>query len=101
MPRMSEHDTFEITPEAVEARRRQTGGHLDSHGHSRAAWAGVGTVMLGSLIAAIATVFAVVPVFWVGIVIMALGGPLGWFLGKRGYGAQGLQGGAGEKKAVR
>ena len=64
---MTAHDP---TPqEAVRRRQEEMAEHVD-HGHSTAAWAGVGTCMLGAFIASIAVVFALVWLFWVGIVVM-------------------------------
>ena len=60
----------------------------------------MGVVVLGALVASIGTVLAALPVFWVGMVVMAAGGPIGWYLGKHGYGAKTMQGGDGEKKVV-
>ncbi|CAA9429556.1 MAG: hypothetical protein AVDCRST_MAG35-2499 [uncultured Quadrisphaera sp.] len=97
---MSAHRPAPTTQQAIDARKEQIGDHLESHGHSRAAWTGVGVVILGALIASIGTVAAALPVFWVGMVVMAAGGPIGWFLGKRGHGAKTMQGGQGEKKVV-
>lgn len=99
MGRMTQHSAPSYK-DAVEARKEQIGGHLESHGHSKAAWIGVGVVVLGALVASIATVAAVVPVVVAGLAVMALGGPLGWFLSRKGLGAKGMQGGDGEKKVV-
>ena len=100
MGAMSAHRPAPTTQQALDARKAQVGEHLESHGHSRAAWVGVGLVILGALIASIGTVAAFLPVFWVGMAIMAAGGPVGWYLGKIGHGAKTMQGGDGEKKVV-
>ena len=71
------------TDEAVEARRKEVEGHVESHGHSVAAWTGVGIVLLGSLVAAIAMI---IPIPWLviaGIVVMPIGGVVGLVLGRR------------------
>src|SRR5919199_1068164 len=77
----------------IEARRQEIGAHTENHGHSVAAWVGVGTCLLGAVIGAFAVVFAVVWLFWVGLAVMAVAGLLGKFLAARGYG----QGGSGHQ----
>ena len=96
---MSEHHA-PTTEEAIAARKAAVAGHVESHGHSRAAWAGVGVTILGALIASFATVFAVVWLVVAGLVVMALGGPVGMLMSRLGYGAQTGQGGDGEKKVI-
>ncbi|WP_372592699.1 HGxxPAAW family protein [Actinotalea sp.] len=44
-----------------------------NHGHTTAAWVTVITVLVGSTLAAVAMVFAAVPLVWVGAVIVVLG----------------------------
>ena len=69
--------------EAIEARKKEVEGHVDNHGHSVAAWTGVGIVLLGSFVAAVAMI---IPIPWLvvtGIVIMPIGGLVGLFMGRR------------------
>ncbi len=96
---MSEHHA-PTSEEAIAARKAAVAGHTESHGHSRAAWAGVAVVILGAMIASFATVFAVVWLVIVGLAVMAVGGPVGMLLSRLGYGAQTGQGGDGEKKVI-
>ncbi|MEH3077948.1 HGxxPAAW family protein [Quadrisphaera setariae] len=69
----------------VQARREEVEEHID-HGHSVAGWTGAGLGLLGSAIASVAMVLAMVWLFWVGIVVMLLGLPVGWALGRAGKG---------------
>lgn len=65
------------------------GESLDEpHGHSTAAWAAVGTVMLGFLVMSVAVVLTTLWLFVVGAVITAGGGLLGKVLGAMGFGAE-------------
>jgi hypothetical protein len=73
----------------IEARRREIGAHTENHGHSVAAWTGVATCLLGSLVGAIGVLLANLPLFWTGLAVMALSGLLGKFLAARGYGQGG------------
>jgi multisubunit Na+/H+ antiporter MnhG subunit len=59
-----------------------------SHGNTIAAWTAVGIIMIGSLIAAFAVVFASVTVFVIGMVVCLLGVIAGKVLSKAGYGAK-------------
>ncbi|WP_298802923.1 HGxxPAAW family protein [uncultured Pseudokineococcus sp.] len=61
--------------------------HTEDHGHSLAAWVGVGIVMLGSLVGCLAVVFTVWWLLAVGFVVMAVGPVVGIVLAKMGYGA--------------
>jgi multisubunit Na+/H+ antiporter MnhG subunit len=58
------------------------------HGNTIAAWTGVGVIMIGSLIAAIAVVMASVLLFVVGAVVVVLGVVVGKVLSMAGYGAK-------------
>ena len=72
-----------ISDEAIAARKKEVEGHVDSHGHSVAAWTGVGIVLLGSFIASVAMLFPIPWLVVVGIVIMPIGGLVGYVMGKR------------------
>lgn len=61
--------------------------HAEDHGHSLAAWTGVGVVMLGSLVMSLAVVFPSVLFFVVGAVVVVLGGVAGKVMSMAGYGA--------------
>jgi len=61
-----------------------------NHGHTVAAWTTTVVVVLGGLISALAVVFSVVWLFWVGVAVMVAGGVAGKVLQVLGYG----QGGA-------
>lgn len=61
--------------------------HAEDHGHSRAAWTGVGLVMLGSLVMSLAVVFPSVLWFVVGGVVIVLGAVAGKVMSMAGYGA--------------
>ncbi len=67
--------------DAVRARQQEVEGHID-HGHSVAGWAGAGLGLLGSGVASVAVVLALVWLFWVGMVVMLLGLPVGIVLGR-------------------
>lgn len=60
----------------------------ESHGHSTAAWTGVGVILAGTLIMALAVVFPSVLWFVVGTVIALLGIAAGKILAMAGYGAK-------------
>ncbi|WP_151523266.1 HGxxPAAW family protein [Serinicoccus kebangsaanensis] len=53
--------------------------HEDSHGHSVAAWVGVGIMLVGSVIGAWGVVFAPDWLLWVGVALGVVGG-LAWYL---------------------
>lgn len=59
------------------------------HGNSPAAWSCVGIMALGVVVACLAFVFANVPFFVVGVVIIVAGLFAGWFLRRAGYGVGG------------
>jgi multisubunit Na+/H+ antiporter MnhG subunit len=58
----------------------------ESHGHSTAAWTGVGVILVGSVIMALAVVFAWVGWFVVGAVVVVVGVIAGKVLAMAGYG---------------
>ena len=70
--------------------RERLGEQVDpyGHGHSAAAWAAVGVVILGSLIVSLAVVFGLLWLGIVGGVVAAVGGLLGKLLGAMGFGAK-------------
>lgn len=61
-----------------------------NHGQTTAAWATVVVVVVGALISSVSMIFAIVPLVWVGGVIVLLGLVAGKILQILGYG----QGGA-------
>ena len=52
--------------------------HHDDHGHSTPAWVTVAIMCVGSVVSALAFPFTSVVMFWAGIVIIALGGVIGY-----------------------
>lgn len=70
---------------------REVEAHAGGHGHSIAAWVAVGTVMLGSLVASVAVVLALIWLFVVGAVIVVVGAILGKVLHGMGFGEQPTQ----------
>jgi hypothetical protein len=58
----------------------------ESHGHSTAAWSGVGIILVGAVVMALAVVFAWVGWFIVGAVIVVVGILSGKVLAMAGYG---------------
>ncbi len=62
--------------------------HAVGHGNSVAAWTAVGVIVLGALISSIAIPFALVWLFWVGLVVIAVGAVLGKVLTAMGFGEQ-------------
>lgn len=74
-------------PESTDQREaREVEQHVGSHGHSTAAWTAVGTIMLGSFVACLAVVLALIWLFVVGVVIIVVGGVLGKVLHGMGFG---------------
>ncbi|MDQ4489630.1 HGxxPAAW family protein [Sinomonas sp. ASV486] len=59
------------------------------HGNSPAAWTCVFIMMLGSIVSCIAFAIANTPVFWAGIVVIAIGLVVGWAMRRAGYGVGG------------
>jgi hypothetical protein len=57
-----------------------------SHGNTPAAWTAVTIVMVGFTVGAVAVVVAAVWLFWVGVVIIALGALSGKVLAMMGLG---------------
>lgn len=62
--------------------------HAVGHGNSVAAWTAVGVILLGALISALALPFALVWLFWVGLVVIVIGAVLGKVLTAMGFGEQ-------------
>ena len=58
----------------------------ESHGHSTAAWSGVGIILVGSVIMALAVVFASVMWFVIGAIVAVVGIIGGKVLAMAGYG---------------
>lgn len=54
----------------------------DNHGNTPAAWTGVSIAMLGFLVAGIALMLNVIPVFIVGLVLIPLGGIVGFVMSR-------------------
>ena len=84
--------------DAISARKEEIGGHLDDHGHSTPAWTGVGLVVLGALVASVAMLIPLVWLVITGLVVMAVGGPVGWLMARAADARPAAQG---EKKVVR
>jgi multisubunit Na+/H+ antiporter MnhG subunit len=61
--------------------------HEETHGHSIAAWAGVGIILVGAALASWAVWDRSVLLFVIGIVICVVGVVVGKLLGMAGYGA--------------
>jgi membrane protease YdiL (CAAX protease family) len=59
------------------------------HGNSPAAWTCVFIMMIGSIVSCIAFAIANTPVFWAGIVVIAIGLIVGWAMRRAGYGVGG------------
>lgn len=59
----------------------------EDHGHSVAAWTGVGVILAGSALAAWGVAVASVPLFVIGLVVCVLGAVAGKVLSMAGYGA--------------
>ncbi|WP_313813186.1 HGxxPAAW family protein [Glutamicibacter sp.] len=64
------------------------------HGNSIAAWALVGIMLVGSVVAGIAFANLAWSIFWVGCGIMALGLVVGFILKLAGFGVGGARSGA-------
>jgi fatty acid desaturase len=62
--------------------------HEDNHGQTVAAWTTVIIMLVGSTISAVAVVIAIQWIFWLGIIVCALGGVAGLVLRSMGYGQQ-------------
>ena len=60
----------------------------EDHGHSVAAWAAVGTLLVGTAVMSWAVVVVSVALFVVGAVICVIGVVVGKVLGMAGYGAK-------------
>jgi multisubunit Na+/H+ antiporter MnhG subunit len=64
----------------------------EDHGHSVAAWTGVGIILVGSAVAAWGVAVASTAIFVVGIVLCVVGAVAGKVLSLAGYGATTLDG---------
>ena len=64
----------------------------EDHGHSVAAWTGVGIILVGSALASWAVVATSQVLFWIGIVICLIGAVAGKVLSLAGYGATAVDG---------
>lgn len=87
---MSDQQTYQQTEQQVEMRRGQPMAappHADEHGHSVAAWTGVGIILLGCLVASLAVALLTVWLFVVGLVICAIGVAAGKLLSMAGFGS--------------
>lgn len=62
--------------------------HEDNHGKTPAAWAAVALILLGSVVASGAVLWARPIFFWVGIVIVGIGGIAGLVLRGAGFGQE-------------
>lgn len=60
--------------------------HDDSHGQTPAAWTAVILMLIGSVISSVAVVWAKPLVFWIGILVVAIGAVAGLVLRSAGYG---------------
>lgn len=59
------------------------------HGNSPAAWTCVFIMMIGAIVSCIAFAIANAPVFWAGLVVIAIGLIVGWAMRRAGYGVGG------------
>ncbi len=82
--------------DAIDARKEEIGGHIETHGHSTAAWTGVAIVTLGALVASVAMLFPLVWLVVVGLVLMPVGGLVALVMGRSAKAPAG-----GEKQVVR
>ncbi|MEO3935514.1 HGxxPAAW family protein [Dermatophilaceae bacterium Soc4.6] len=73
--------------------------HTESHGHSTAAWTGVGGVMLGSLVMSLAVIFPSIAWFVIGAVIVVAAAAAGKILSLAGFGAHAAKAGTREGRA--
>jgi len=62
--------------------------HEDNHGQTPAAWAAVAVILVGSVISSAAVLWARPIIFWIGIVVVAVGGVAGLVLRGAGFGQQ-------------
>ena len=58
----------------------------EDHGHSTAAWTGVGIILLGSAIASVAVLIPSLVVGIIGAIVMVIGAAAGKLLSMAGYG---------------
>jgi multisubunit Na+/H+ antiporter MnhG subunit len=64
----------------------------EDHGHSVAAWTGVGIILVGSALASLGVAVSSHVLFWVGIAICIIGAVAGKVLSLAGYGAKATDG---------
>ncbi|OMH24468.1 hypothetical protein BKD30_08380 [Tersicoccus phoenicis] len=85
------HGRYEDTPleEGVNSAHRKADLLPIGHGNSPAAWTCVGVMAFGVIVGCLAFVFANVPFFVVGVVIIVIGLIAGWLLRRAGYGVGG------------
>lgn len=57
-----------------------------NHGHTTAAWATMSGIMLGAFVSAVAVLFSLVWLFWIGLGVIALALIVGRVLHTLGYG---------------
>ena len=70
---------------------RRKASHMDdhdNHGHSVAAWTTVVIIIVGFALGSWAVAVASIPLIWVSVAIIALGGVAGKVLAMAGYGAK-------------
>lgn len=60
--------------------------HEDNHGQTPAAWIAVAVIIVGATVSSAAVLFARPIFFWVGLVIVAIGGIAGLVLRSAGFG---------------
>jgi len=66
-----------------------SGPEHDDHGSTPAAWTAVIIIMIASVVSTLGIVIGQWPVFWAGIVLVAVGGIAGKIMQKMGYGKGG------------
>ncbi|MCX4749668.1 hypothetical protein OG455_29845 [Kitasatospora sp. NBC_01287] len=57
-----------------------------AHGHTPAAWTGSAIIFVGFCVSGAAMIMAAVPIFWVGIAVILLGGVVGKAMSMAGMG---------------
>lgn len=62
--------------------------HEDNHGSTPAAWTAVAVILVGSVISSAAVLWAWPLIFWIGIVVVAIGGGVGLLLRGAGFGQE-------------
>ena len=76
-------------PEADRTREKAMEEQHEDHGHSMAAWTGVGIILLGTAIAAVAVALPNLVVGIIGAVVIIAGVVAGKLMSMAGYGAEG------------